>query len=348
MHLHSTAHSLRIHQGLRKGGHGQSGQVLPANAPLGARFYLCTRIAPRSRRIGHSPRTARPLGKAWWGQNLRGRRRPTGGQFEKALQSRTERSRDIRSTWEIACRSSDSGLYCLGMGSQWEMSLEEWIWTHSCGLTVHSVGVVVVEVKLQFLCKRHKICIQYYRHHLVCWVIGRVRYWVGDSQTGSWGALIKVRVEPSEFSTFVKTFHFSIFLKGLLRIVFLFHFCLDGMTGPMLSHLNNAPVEFSFVPNVRKRSKRTRPHILCKRVGNKFVLLWKQFPYLGVGSPSALSCITVKEFILVKVGGSPAFLFFSDGLDTLRRPGLQILGKSIVFNMFRVTWSIKGSLWREI
>ena len=126
-----TAHSFRIHQGLRKGGHGQSGQVLPANAPLGARFYLCTRIAPRSRRIGNSPRTARPLGKAWWGQNLRGRRRPTGGQFEKALQSRTERSRDIRSTWEIACRSSDWGLYCLGMGSQWEMNLEEWI-----GLTV--------------------------------------------------------------------------------------------------------------------------------------------------------------------------------------------------------------------
>jgi len=91
--------------------------------------------------------------------------------------------------------------------------------THSCGLTVHSVGVVVVEVELQFL---------------VCWVVGRVRYWVGDSQTGSRGALIKVWVEPSEFSTFVKTFHFSVFLKRLLCVVILFDFWL-------LSHLNNAP-----------------------------------------------------------------------------------------------------------
>ena len=119
------------------------------------------------------------------------------------------------------------------------------------------MGVVVIEVELKFLCKRHKFCIQYYRHHLVCWIVGRMRYWVGDSQTGSWSAFIKVWVEPSEFSTFIQTFHFSVFLKGLLCVVFLFDFRLDGLTRPVVSHLNNAPVEFLFVPIVRKRSKKT-------------------------------------------------------------------------------------------
>ena len=45
MLMSCTLFDERIHQGLRKGRHGQSCQLLPPKAPLWTRFYLWTKIA---------------------------------------------------------------------------------------------------------------------------------------------------------------------------------------------------------------------------------------------------------------------------------------------------------------
>ena len=65
--------------------------------------------------------------------------------------------------------------------------------------------------------------------------------------------------------------------------------------------------------------------------------------HLGVGSPpSALSCSTVNELILVTDGGSPAFLFWPVFLDA-RGPGLY---KNSQYNYIEgVTWSKERRWW---
>ena len=80
----------RIHQGLRKGGHGQSCQLLPPKAPLWTRFYLWTKIAPR---FGHLTLTSDCSSS---GNSLVGAK----SEREKASQRWPVRGGSSKSNWE--------------------------------------------------------------------------------------------------------------------------------------------------------------------------------------------------------------------------------------------------------